>query len=357
MKNIPIVIQSYQPTEKFVKYCDKLYKAKFKTVLIVNDGSGKKYKRIYDNIKRKYKFTVIEHHSYLGKGRSLKTAFNYLLNNRKDLLGCITIDQNGQYDPADITNVQKEFKLNPEKIILGKRNFKHKKFCKKLKIFNKLASLAFFVFWGLKIKDTQTSLRAIPVKCMEELLSEKGEGCEFDSQMLISTKDKYKIKQIDITTVYGSKTKKIKNCEFSKVFITIMTNFFKFLTNSVMSFFIDIVLFYAFYDIFRNNNFEHFLLLATILSRLISSCFNYFVNYKLVFKSKQSIKITVAKYYILAIIQMSISAIIVNELAKVLGDSNASIIKLVVDAILFFVNFEVERTLVFEKILKKKAEA
>ena len=40
---------------------------------------------------------VLTHALNYGKGRALKTAFNYVLNNYKDVVGVITVDSDGQH--------------------------------------------------------------------------------------------------------------------------------------------------------------------------------------------------------------------------------------------------------------------
>ena len=69
------------------------------------------------------------------------------------------------------------------------------------------------------------------------------------------------------------------------------------------------------------------------------------MNSKVVFK-KQS-KTSILKYLILVVVQMFMSGACVTFLAKYI-DINATVIKLIVDAVIFVVNFIVQREWVFK---------
>ena len=89
--------------------------------------------------------------------------------------------------------------------------------------------------------------------------------------------------------------------------------------------------------------------LATFCSRAISSLFNYFVNRKVVFQSDS--KGTMIRYYILVLIQLSVSALFVWLLSTLFGTQSSWIrtgIKALVDVCLFFVSFRIQRAWVFK---------
>ena len=106
------------------------------------------------------------------------------------------------------------------------------------------------------------------------------------------------------------------------------------------SFVIDIALFTLFNYLIKN------ILVSTILARIISSLYNYFINSKYVFKKYN--KSSIIKYYILVIIQMFVSGISVTLLSNLLPSINDSIIKVFVDIIIFIVNYIVQKEVVFK---------
>ena len=82
----------------------------------------------------------------------------------------------------------------------------------------------------------------------------------------------------------------------------------KYIFSSGTSFIIDLLLFTLFQWILQKMNMTvvSSILLATILSRILSSLYNYLMNSRFVFNNKD-IK-TIISYYILVIIQMFMSA-------------------------------------------------
>lgn len=99
-----------------------------------------------------------------------------------------------------------ELKNTPDSLILGVRSFKGKDIPWKSRIGNTLTRKVFSYITGIYISDTQTGLRGIPKTFIYELLDIPGERFEFETQMLIETVGKYKIKEVEIETVYDSKT-------------------------------------------------------------------------------------------------------------------------------------------------------
>ena len=63
-----------------IEYIDQLIKIGFKKLFIINDGSSKKYDNIFQLIENKKECILFEHAINQGKGRALKTGFNYYLN-------------------------------------------------------------------------------------------------------------------------------------------------------------------------------------------------------------------------------------------------------------------------------------
>ena len=88
--------------------------------------------------------------------------------------------------------------------------------------------------------------------------------------------------------------------------------------------------------------------MATVIARIFSSYFNFTINKNFVFNGEKSIRKTIIKYYSLAIVQMILSAILVSAVWHIIFGSE-TIIKIVVDTILFFVSYQIQRRWVFRK--------
>jgi len=340
MKDIFIVIPTLDPDENIMNKFIKSLQKEFINILVVNDGSNGKYNDFFKNLE-KNDIKVIKHYKNLGKGRALKNAFNYILNNYPDIIGVVTCDSDGQHSVKDIKKCAKELIGNRNKLILGVRDFDKEDVPPRSKFGNKITRNIFKLFIGLEISDTQTGLRALSRKLMEEFLNTSGERYEYETNMLIECKEKnILIDEVEIETIYidsnsGSHFNPLKDS------IMIYKLFMKYFLASFSSFILDIILFICMFNILNINS---KILAATILARVVSSIYNYIINSNYIFKDMNVQSLM--KYYILTIIQMFISGCLVTYLYSLLG-SNVVIIKIIVDFILWIINLFMHREFVF----------
>ena len=100
MSKVAIVIPSYEPDERLTCLVNDLLNNGLGPIYIVNDGSGSEYDSIFESITEPVKASggaVLQHEVNRGKGRALKTAFEYILNNDKDVEFVVTADSDGQH--------------------------------------------------------------------------------------------------------------------------------------------------------------------------------------------------------------------------------------------------------------------
>ena len=121
--------------------------------------------------------------------------------------------------------------------------------------------------------------------------------------------------------------------------------FIKYVFVAGISFVIDICLFTLFNNILK---FDTKIVIATILARIISSFINYLLNRDKVFKSDENKIKTAIKYYMLVVIQMFISALLVDNLYKIIK-IDATFIKIPVELILFVCNYLIQKVLIFKR--------
>ncbi len=115
-----------------------------------------------------------------------------------------------------------------------------------------------------------------------------------------------------------------------------------YLLSSGLSFVIDILSF-AIFHFFTKN-----ILLSSYLARLISSIVNYVVNKRFVFKNnvKRNYK-ALLEYFLLVVINITISGLLVNKVYNYLH-FNATIIKVVIDSLIFIVNYFLQKLVIFK---------
>lgn len=348
-KRIPIVIPSYEPDEKLVLLVEALVAAGFWQILVVDDGSeGEKYRELFAKTEA-LGCTVLHHAVNLGKGRALKTAFNHCIYYYPDAIGCVTIDSDGQHTVPDMTACMESLLANPQSLILGVRNFNKGGIPLRSSFGNKLTSRVMKILTGLSISDTQTGLRAIPMSFMCELMEEKGERFEFETNMLLAAKESGRaIVEVPIQTIYIEEN---KTSHFHPIrdSIKIYVIFFKFIFSSLSSSIVDLVLFTLFLWMLGDGVCKTVssIMLATIFARILSAIYNFIINYKVVFKSKHNAGRAIVKYAVLAVFIMLASGFLVETLYGLLAIPEV-IIKIFVDVFLFLVSFWVQREVVYK---------
>lgn len=128
-----------------------------------------------------------------------------------------------------------------------------------------------------------------------------------------------------------------------KKYKTIIT----YLVSSLLSFAVDLLAF-SIVLYFLKNKFSESILISSYIARSISSIFNYAVNKKLVFKNnvKKNFKAFI-EYFVLVIINITISGTLVTKIYKYIH-YNATIIKALVDGLIFIVNYFLQKHVIFK---------
>ena len=347
MKNIFIVVPTLNPDEKIMENFIKELQKEFESILVINDGSKSIHDNFFKSLEKKG-IKIIKHYKNYGKGRGLKNAFNYLLNQYPDIEGVITCDCDGQHSVKDIKKCAKSLLKNKNKLILGVRNFYNDNVPPKSKFGNVITRNIFKIFIGLDISDTQTGLRGLSKKLMEKFIDLSGERYEYETNMLIACKEEsIEINEVEIETIYLDRN---ANSHFNplKDSIMIYRLFMKYFLVAFSSFIFDIILFSYFFKVLPINS---KILAATILSRTVSSVYNYITNSNLIFKDMNILSLI--KYYILVTLQMLISGCFVTYLYNLLNVS-VLLIKIIIDSILWIINLIIQREFVFKRGIKNE---
>ncbi len=347
---VTVIIPSLNPDEKLICVVDSLIEKGFKDIVLVNDGSDSAHMAPFEHVGAYKECHVLTHEVNKGKGRALKTAFEYCIANRPDIDGVVTVDGDNQHKANDIYECSKVMCDKKDTLVLGVRDFSGDDVPKKSKFGNNITSAVFKFACGLKISDTQTGLRAIPAQYLQKMCEVTGERFEYETNMLLELKrldipfDEVKIETVYIEENASTHFHPIKDS--FKIYAVIL----KFLCSSMASSIIDIVLFAVLSFLFGKLwDKRTSIFMATIIARVISSMFNYTMNRKAVFKSTKPVKTTLTRYYILCVCQMLVSAGLVYIISELLtlGNVLTVIAKFIVDVILFTISFRIQRAWVF----------
>lgn len=350
-QKILVVIPSLDPDDRLLEVIRGVQEKGFTDILLVDDGSAQKNQHYFDE-GAALGCEVLHHGVNKGKGRALKTAFEWFMQNRPDAAGVVTIDGDNQHLPKDIAAcVDVMFAQKKDVLVLGVRDFNLPHVPPKSRFGNKLTSSVFRLFCGLKVSDTQTGLRVFPRGIIPKMIEVSGERFEYETNMLLVCKQAdIPLVEQTIETVYIN-ANETTHFHPVKDSLRVYGIIIKFFLSSLLSFLLDYGLFNLFYALFKKGALaSHRLFFATALARILSSLFNFTVNRKAVFRSDAPLATTMARYYILWGFQLLASFGLVKLLSGIFGEGGAvvAILKLIVDMFLYFVSFRVQQAWVFK---------
>ena len=306
---VSVIIPSLNPDNKLVAVVDALLEEGFKDIIIVNDGSDEEHMAPFNEVAAHSECTILTHEVNKGKGRGLKTAFEFCLENRKDIDGVVTVDGDNQHRAKDIK----------------------------------------------KCSETMVSTGNV----LETFDKVEGERFEYETNMLLAFK-KYNIgfQEESIETVYiednsSSHFNPVKDS--IKIYKVIFKYLFKstgmkYVGSSIASWAIDNIIFNVLEFVLIGLTVSLRIFISTAAARVLSSVFNFSLNRNAVFKSQSGLKQTVVRYYILWFCQLACSYALVYIATKLLALSIvlSGIAKIIIDLALFFVSYQIQKRWVFK---------
>lgn len=153
---------------------------------------------------------------------------------------------------------------------------------------NCLTRTLFRLLYGIKLQDTQTGLRGIPLtgENRSGLLSLTGERYEYEMEMLIEAGELFPagIQELEIETIYLEDSDTSSHfrplADGARIYSVLFRHFPRFFLSSILAFLVDYSLFNLLYYLLFHRSVP-----AAVLARVVSAGVNYTVNRKLVFGS------------------------------------------------------------------------
>lgn len=346
-ESVVVVIPAFNPGQELLTLLAELARLGLDNILLVNDGSADD--ALFRQAADALPVTLLVHPQNRGKGAALKTAFRHVLS-QPDCAGIktlLTVDADGQHLPQDVLNLAQQAQAEPDVMILGKRDFSRgaqQEVPVKSLLGNRLTRHVLSQAADIQLQDTQTGLRAIPVALGKRFLDLPGSHYEFELECLVlAHQSGWAIREVPIATVYEDNNSASHFNPFLDS-LRIYAVFTRFLSISLASFVIDIVLFALLHGVSGQ------VYLSTYGSRSCSALFNFCGNKLFVFKSRGRARLLreVAGYVLLVAASASLSAILVSIFHAKTG-GNILFVKIVVDAFIFFLNFTVQRLVLFRR--------
>ena len=337
--SIYIVIPAYEPDEKLIALLDELSEKTEYKLIVVNDGSKADKKPIFDAAKERA--LLLEHEVNKGKGAAMRTAFEYLRDNAAAPYGVITADADGQHKTEDIKACAAALKAHPDKLIMGCRKFKGDIPLRSR--FGNLMTRAVFKFAaGVGVSDTQTGLRSFSNELTDFMIDLKGDRYEFEMNMLLeAARNGIGFYEVPIETVYINENES-SHFDPIKDSFRIYKDILKFSFSSLISFLVDYVMYSVIFTLTKGT------VTANVSARLISSCVNFFMNKKVVFKNKENLYKTAFRYFLLAGCILAVNTVLL-KLMVVYVIHNDYVAKIIVECLLFFFSWSAQRSYVFRK--------
>ena len=343
-RQITVIIPAYKPDRKLITTVGSLSESGFSDFIIVDDGSGKEFEDIFAEASSIPGCRLLRHEINKGKGAAIKTE------EYGNSTGFVTVDADGQHLPEDVSKTADEMEKT-DSVVLGCRDFSGPDVPARSRFGNRFTCAVFRIFFGARVSDTQTGLRAFPAKYAKMLLGVKGNRYEYETNMLIDiVSSSIPLTEVFISTVYddGNSSSHFRPVRDS---IRVYSRIIKYILSSMSSALADSFVFWLVKHITVLGEIIPVPLTftASVTARIISSLLNYLINSKVVFSKKTSAR-SLVKYYILAAVQLCVSAAAVFALENLFGVSApilSTLIKIIVDILLWFISFRIQHRWVF----------
>ena len=356
LKDCVIVLPSLDPDRKFSAVVMGLVEKGFEKIVIVDDGSDAGHQRFFEEAESYPQCSVIHHGVNKGKGRALKTAFEYIINNYPEAKGAVTIDGDGQHLLEDIYACANRMLEEEDRVILGSRDFDQEGVPPRSVAGNKFTAKMFRLLFGIKINDTQTGLRAIPAAFLPAFCEIKGERFEYETNMLLQMKRSgIRFSEQPIATVYDEEDYSSHYNAFKDSFkvgkvmlaFILSGSMFKYILSSGFSWLADNGIYYLLLAVFGLGHKAVFQAIGTFSSSLL----NFNLNKFWVFKSKGSYWKEFLSYYCVCVPRTLLSILFTNLIQNSLGvaaPGPAVAVKILVDAVLFILTYFIQKKWVFK---------
>lgn len=197
------LVPAYKPDSRIFSVVESLKSAGFYHILAVSDGNSEEFEPILSKLETYSDVTLLRHSINMGKGRAMKTAFDYILKTWQGL-PAVCVDCDGQLSAEDAAKAAELAFAHPDSLILGYRDLNHTKNVPLASSFgNKTTKITVTLLTGLHFSDTQCGLRAYPPEVMKKLLAVSGERFEFENNTLLEVRRKaIPVVEFPINVVY-----------------------------------------------------------------------------------------------------------------------------------------------------------
>jgi glycosyltransferase involved in cell wall biosynthesis len=154
-----------------------------------------------------------------GKGAALRAGFRWAVAEAVEAV--ITLDADGQHDPAEIPNFVAAYQAGQADLIIGRRDFRQMPAQRRLA--NWLGGLTYSWAVGQPVPDNQSGYRLISRRLLTRLLDSQVQGFEYEVEMItICVRGGFRLAWIPIRTIYAGEKSHIRPLRHLRNFVRLL---------------------------------------------------------------------------------------------------------------------------------------
>lgn len=162
--------------------------------------------------------TVLSQKPNQGKGAALRRGFLYALEQGYEAV--ITLDADGQHDPAEISKFLDHYAKTSADLIIGSRSFSEMPLVRRLS--NTFGTLVFSWATGTRILDNQSGYRLLSRRMIEALFESVEAGFEFEMEQIVVCMERgYELAWVPIRTIYAGEESHIRPIHHVRNFLRV----------------------------------------------------------------------------------------------------------------------------------------
>jgi len=183
-------------------------------VLVVDDGSGDDTAAVAEAAGA----MVLRQVPNQGKGAALRAGFARAIAD--GALAVVTLDGDGQHDPAELPRFVSAELAAPGELIVGQRSFRRMPLLRRLS--NSAGTVLLSAAVGRWIPDNQSGYRLVGRRLMAEMLASREDGFAFEVEMIaVCLREGWPIRWVPISTIYGDERSHIRPLHHLREFMAV----------------------------------------------------------------------------------------------------------------------------------------